>query len=65
MTSGTGVKSYEQSWTIKAIPPNSEFTFEERVELPFGIIGKLIAVIVRRSSEAYVKEMHYRTHEVK
>ena len=42
MTSGSGVKSYEQSWTIETIPSGSRFTFIENVELPFGIIGKLM-----------------------
>lgn len=57
MTSGSGVKGYEQSWTIKASPAGSRFTFMEDVELPFWAIGKLIGVVVRRSSAAHVREM--------
>ena len=57
MTSGTGVKSYEQRWTMEATPPGTKFTFTEQVELPFGIIGKLMGVIAQRSSEAHVREM--------
>jgi len=56
-TSGTGVKGYEQGWTVKVTPDGSRFTFMEEVELPFGIIGKLMGVIGQRSSEANVKEM--------
>jgi len=57
MTSGTGVKGYEQGWTVAPIPSGSRFTFMEQVELPFGVIGKLIGTVVQRSSEAHVKEM--------
>lgn len=57
MVSGTGVKGYEQSWTVEATPSGSRFTFVENVVLPFGIIGKLIGLVVQRSSEAHVKEM--------
>ncbi|MBA7696749.1 hypothetical protein ES703_105400 [subsurface metagenome] len=57
MTSGTGVKGYEQSWTVEATPDGSRFTFMENVELPFGIIGKLIGVVGRCSSEATVGKM--------
>jgi uncharacterized protein YndB with AHSA1/START domain len=57
MTSGTSVKSYEQRWTLEPTPSGSTFTFMEEVELPFGIIGKLIGAVIRRSSEAHVKQM--------
>ena len=57
MTSGSGVKGYEQRWAIEATPSGSTFTFMEEVELPFGIIGKLMGAVGQRSSEAHVKEM--------
>ncbi|MFC2071525.1 SRPBCC family protein [Chloroflexota bacterium] len=57
MTSGNTVKSYEQGWTVKATPNGSRFTFIEDVELPLGIIGKLIGLVGKRSSDATVKEM--------
>ena len=57
MTSGTGVKRYEQGWTVKATPDGSRFTFMEEVELPFGIIGKLIGLVGQRSSHATVGKM--------
>jgi len=56
-TSGTGVKGYEQGWTIKATPSGSRFTFMEEVELPFGIIGKLIGLFAQFSSRATVRKM--------
>ncbi len=57
MTSGTVVKGYEQSWTIQTSPAGSAFTFAEDVVMPFGIIGKLIGLVGKRSSEAHLKEM--------
>ncbi len=57
MTSGTGVKGYEQRWIVEVTPTGSRFTFMEDVELPFGIIGKLMGLVGQRSSEAHVREM--------
>jgi len=57
MSSGTGVKSYEQSWNIESTPSGSRFTFMEEVELPFGILGKFIGVVGQRSSVATVGKM--------
>ena len=57
MTSGSRVKSYEQGWTIKAIPSgSSKFTLMEDIELPFGVIGKLIGLVGRRTAEGHVWE---------
>jgi len=57
MTSGKGVKGYEQSWTVERTPSGSRFTFMEEVELPFGIMGKVLGLFVRRLSEAAVGKM--------
>ena len=57
MASGTGVKSYEQEWTLELIPAGTKFTFYEKVELPFGIIGKLIGKLMSGISERHVKKM--------
>ena len=57
MTSGNFVKGYEQSWTVKAIPSGSRFTFMEDVELPYGIIGKMLGLVGQRSSLATVGKM--------
>ena len=56
-TSGNFVKGYEQRWTIEAAPSGSRFTFMEQVELPYGIIGKIMGLFGRRSSEATVGKM--------
>ncbi|HUU63886.1 MAG TPA: SRPBCC family protein [Dehalococcoidia bacterium] len=57
MTSGNFVKGYEQTWTVDATPPGSRFTFMEQVKLPYGVIGKVMELFARRSSEATVREM--------
>ena len=57
MTSGTGTRGYDQSWTVKAIPSGSRFTFVENFILPLGIIGKLIGPLAARGSAATVKKM--------
>jgi hypothetical protein len=57
MVSGTGVKGYDQSWVVEPLPTGSRFTFEEHVELPYGVLGSVIGKIGQRSSEAHVKEM--------
>ena len=57
MTSGTSVKSYEQRWVLKPTASGSTFTFMEEVELPFGVIGKLIGSVTQRISEGHVKQM--------
>lgn len=45
MTSGSFVKHYEQRWIIEAAPSGSRFTFMEQVELPYGVIGKLMGAV--------------------
>lgn len=57
MVSGTGVKSYEQGWSLETIPSGSRFTFREEIELPLGVIGKLLGPILERMSAATVDKM--------
>jgi len=57
MVTGTGVKSYEQSWSLEAIPSGSRFTFKEEVELPLGVFGKLLDPFLERMSAATVDKM--------
>jgi uncharacterized protein YndB with AHSA1/START domain len=57
MVSGSGVKSYKQVWSLERIPSGSRFTFMEEIELPFGIIGKLMGLIGQRMSEATVSKI--------
>jgi len=57
MTSGTGIKGYEQRWVAEPMPSGSRFTFTENFEMPFGIIGRLIGPLAQRGSMATVKKM--------
>ena len=57
MVTGTGVKSYEQSWSLEDIPSGSRFTFKEEVELPLGVFGKLLDPFLERMSAATVDKM--------
>ena len=57
MTSGNMVKDYEQKWAVEPGPSGSTFTFMENVELPYGVIGKIMGLFTKSSSEAHVKEM--------
>ena len=45
MTSGT-LKKDDQIWSIEATPSGSRFTLTEDVEMPWGIIGKAIEVLL-------------------
>src|SRR4030042_43798 len=45
MVSGSGVKSYQQFWSLEPTPSGSRFTFLEEVELPLGMAGKFIGLI--------------------
>jgi len=57
MTSGNFVKGYDQSWTVETIPSGCKFTLKEEVELPYGILGKIMGFFAERGSEATVGKM--------
>ncbi len=57
MTSGNFVKSYEQKYTIEAIPSGSLCTCSEQVTLPFGIMGKFAAIFRRSTSNHLLDKM--------
>ncbi len=57
MTSGTGVKGYDQRWAVDRLPAGCRFTFEEHVELPYGVLGRLIGRVGQRSSDGHVRDM--------
>jgi uncharacterized protein YndB with AHSA1/START domain len=57
LTSGSGVKGYQQSWAVEATPSGSQFTLKEEVEMPFGVIGKLLGAVGKRSAEGHAREM--------
>jgi uncharacterized protein YndB with AHSA1/START domain len=55
MTSGPTMKSYEESWTLRANPAGSEFTFTERMELANPILRGISPLIGRMSGATIVK----------
>lgn len=57
MTSGSGVKAYDQRWSLEPLASGCRFTFDEHVELPFGPLGRLMGAVAQRTSEAHVTEM--------
>jgi uncharacterized protein YndB with AHSA1/START domain len=56
MVSGNMVKSYELRFTLEPTPFGSTFTFLETTELPFGIIGKLMGAIGKRTAESHLEQ---------
>jgi uncharacterized protein YndB with AHSA1/START domain len=56
ITSGSGVKRYEISENIEGSSAGSKFTFMENVELPWGIVGKLLGSVGRRTAEGHLRE---------
>jgi len=57
MTSGNVVRSYEQRYTIEAIPFGSRCTCFEEVTLPYGIFGKFAELSRRFTSNGLLDRM--------
>ena len=57
MTSGNLVRSYEQRYTIKAIPLGSRCTCFEEVTMPYGILGKFVELFRRFTSNRLLDNM--------
>jgi hypothetical protein len=57
MTSGNIVKGYEQRYTIQSVPSGSQFSCFEDVKLPYGILGKVVGLFRRFTSEARLETM--------
>ena len=55
--SGSMPKSYQQRWHIQPQNGDSEFTFFEEIQMPWGFIGKLIESFGQGASERTVDEM--------
>ncbi len=57
MVSGANYGSYHQQWSLERSASGSRFTFMEEIELPFGVIGKLLGLVAQRMSLATVGKM--------
>ncbi len=64
MTSGSGVKGYDQRWAVDPLPTGSRFTFDEHVDLPYGFLGRMMGRLGQRSSEGHVHEMLLKLKEL-
>jgi uncharacterized protein YndB with AHSA1/START domain len=50
MTDGDVYKSYEERWVIEEIPTGSRFTFNDHVEFPYGLFGKLFGLLAAKTA---------------
>jgi len=57
MISGGSLKSYEQSWSLGTTSSGSMVTFMEDIELPYGVIGKLLGLFLGGMSASTVDKM--------
>ena len=57
MISGGSLKSYEQSWSLEPTTLGSKVTFMEDIELPYGVIGKLLSLILEGMSNSTADKM--------
>jgi hypothetical protein len=57
MTAGSGMKSYVQFWSIEPTPSGSRVSFREEIELPYGLLGKIITPIAQMMSASTVEKM--------
>jgi uncharacterized protein YndB with AHSA1/START domain len=59
MTAATSLKRYEETWVLEPNQAGSTFSFIQESELPYGIIGKLMASFSfrQRRAEAVVDKM--------
>jgi uncharacterized protein YndB with AHSA1/START domain len=64
MISGTGVKAYQQTMLLEALPDGCRFTFMEDVELPMGFLGRLIGLLGEGMSRAAIKKMQEKLKSV-
>ena len=64
MTTGSGVKSYRQAWHLDPTHSGTRFTFMEEIELPFGILGKLIGPIAQIMSTTTVRKMQLKLKDL-
>ncbi len=51
MVSGDFFKSYDERWVIEAIDGGSRFTFNDRIEFPYGPLGSVIGWFAARQAK--------------
>ena len=51
MVSGDFFKSYDERWEIEATDSGSRFTFNDRIEFPYGPLGSVIGWFAARQAQ--------------
>jgi uncharacterized protein YndB with AHSA1/START domain len=64
MVSGASYPRYVQEYSLESSPGGSRVTFGEEIELPYGVIGKLLGVVGERMSAATVAKMEAKLKEL-
>ena len=57
MTSGNYFKSYSERWQIEETPTGSRFSFNDRIEFPYGPIGKMMGWFGERMAKKSSQEI--------
>ena len=57
MVSGASYPSYTQEYSLESCPSGCRCTFKEEIELPYGVLGKLMGLMGERMSRATVEKM--------
>ncbi len=57
MLSGPMMKSYQQWWSLEAIPTGTRVSFAEEIEFSMGLFGKLLGAVQEKSSMATIDKM--------
>jgi uncharacterized protein YndB with AHSA1/START domain len=57
MTSGNYFKSYTERWEIEETPTGSRFSFNDRMEFPYGPFGKIMGWFGERMAQSSSKEI--------
>ncbi len=57
MVSGSGVKSYKQTYQLEKVEPGCQLSFMEEVELPMGFIGKIIGLLGEGMSRSTIRKI--------
>ena len=64
MISGSGVKDYEQVYSLEKTPQGSQLDFVEKVEMPMGLLGKLIGLLAEGMSAKTITKIQLKLKEL-
>jgi uncharacterized protein YndB with AHSA1/START domain len=64
MVAGSGVKDYEQVYTLEKTPAGCRLNFCEQVTLPMGFLGRLIGQLAESSSVKTIQKIQLKLKEL-